>query len=462
MNKIILKRFCHILLVLSLLGCGSSSSPSRVSTGAISAKLVWGQKTGQSANKRVASVPSNVVTVRIIVTGPDMPGIQKDFPASAGQGVIDGVPVGSDRVVTVQGLDSGGALSYTGASSSVSVTAGQTTDVGTITMLPVAPTFSNAVLNGAWIISPQTAGQSLGRAYIVFDGKGGISDLSGFNTATPPGTYQVQTDGSFTLTVNYIPGHDPQTIASGKLASPTGGTLSIIQGKLAGETGRIIKVSNPALCRGKWSGLLTESSPSSVLHNIVFDVDGNGVVSSFTGLASPVSGKMFCETADAVAFFRTGETGPYDQLNIAGTLSGNNITGSFGTDTPGTNTGGTAALTRAVSPITLPPGSLSDVPPGDYSITINVCSSGICQSVTSFAVPNSDMNQFVLMLTDGLNMYFSQQAAVDCSQSGCTCPAAVVGYKPWNGSSFMVSVDFSVTCGGSTASASIQYIGTKI
>jgi hypothetical protein len=261
MKKLALIRYGYIILaVFSLLGCGSDSSISRVSMGSISAKIVWGQRIANSPDRSAASVPSGVVTVRIIVSGPDINDIQKDFPASAGEGIIDGVPVGTSRTVTVQGLDSSGIPNYQGSKTNVAVNAGQTTDVGIITLTP---------------------------------------------TPTP---------------------------------------------------------------------------------------------------------------------------GP--------------------TPTPAS--------------ITLPSGSLYEVPAGDYTITINVCAAGFCQTATSFPQSNIDSNNFAQSIVDSLNTYFTQQFSTDCSQSGCSCPVPAVNYMPWDGTSFTISVDLSITCGADTTSAMIQFVGTKM
>jgi hypothetical protein len=133
-----------MLLLIFLVGCGSGSTSTSGGTGSIAAKLEWG--TGKSSSIasslleffgiHSASAPPGVVTVRIIVTGPDMSGIQKDFPASDGKGLIEGVPAGNNRTVTAQGLDSGGNVAYHGLKGNIAVVSGQTTDIGTITMLP--------------------------------------------------------------------------------------------------------------------------------------------------------------------------------------------------------------------------------------------------------------------------------------------------------------------------------------
>lgn len=138
MRKSLLFKFCFVLLMITIIGCGSDSSTLSSNTGSIAAHLDWSGSRG-SAGIHSAAAPEGVVTVRIIVSGADMTDIQKNFPASDGQGQIDGVPAGSNRTVKAQGLNSDNSVTHEGSIGNVTVTAGQTTDVGTITMLPVTP-----------------------------------------------------------------------------------------------------------------------------------------------------------------------------------------------------------------------------------------------------------------------------------------------------------------------------------
>lgn len=129
-----------LMLVGILAGCsGSGSTTASTNTGSIKASLVWQEKT--SASKAVvqkATAPAGVVTVRVIVsadgdstfTNP----IQQDFAATANTGTISSIPAGTARNVTIQGLDASGVCIYQSVSSGIVITAGQTTDMGTITM----------------------------------------------------------------------------------------------------------------------------------------------------------------------------------------------------------------------------------------------------------------------------------------------------------------------------------------
>lgn len=458
--KDLLLKLCSVVLLVALTGCGSGSSFTSGGTGAITAKLEWSQakssSIGETLGIRPSTAPSGVVTVRIIVEGSDMANIQKDFPASDGKGLIDDVPAGTSRTITAQGLDSGGNVTFQGSIGNVTVVSGQTTDVGTITMLPVGgtPEFSNATLIGQWLLT-STQGKT---TYIVFDGNGGITEAGLFNMLTPPGNYQVQANGSLTITLNFL--HDPQTILSGALASSTTGAVTVTQGNDAGETGNIIKVSNLAACQGTWTGTLTESG--STTHAISFAIDGNGTGTSFTGFARPVSGKMFCEAGAAAAFFKTGETNSYDQIQISGVVSGNNITGTFDNDSPPPQPTGTVALTQGTSGGggALPAGFPTNVPAGDYRIDVSVCVQGNCFNGQPFTTTNNDINQFAQNLVDALNAAAAQHQT-SCSQAGISCNFTI-SYTPWNGTSFTITDNIMVTTANGTASASVIFTVTKI
>lgn len=126
-----------ILLAFTLSGCGSGGAAGQ-KTGSITAQLDWSKINGvKTAAAHTSTAPAGVVTVRIVVSGPGISTIQKDFDASLGQGQIDDVPVATDLTVTADGLNANGNLTAQGSVSNVTVVAGKTTDVGVITMIPI-------------------------------------------------------------------------------------------------------------------------------------------------------------------------------------------------------------------------------------------------------------------------------------------------------------------------------------
>ncbi len=136
-------RLMIFLTTLTLLGCGSSGSGSQTSstistdagTGAITVNLVWNNTSATATKAAASSLPAGVVTIRITVSAADMTNsIKQSLSASSGRNTITGVPVGTNRTLTVEALDATGVLSYKGSANNITVVSGQTTDAGTITM----------------------------------------------------------------------------------------------------------------------------------------------------------------------------------------------------------------------------------------------------------------------------------------------------------------------------------------
>ena len=142
-----IKTIILIGMLTILAGCGSGGSnfqtaglvPENQSTGKIALQIDWGSASKETA-KVVASAPTGVETVRIIVSGTGITSaVQMDFAAITGTGTVDGILVGTGRTLTAQGLNSSGTVTHQGTATNISVLAGQTTNVGTITMI-AAPT----------------------------------------------------------------------------------------------------------------------------------------------------------------------------------------------------------------------------------------------------------------------------------------------------------------------------------
>lgn len=155
------RSFFAVCLFTIIIGCSSGGSSSQGNytttaeqrTGNIAVKLDWGS-TSKTTAKSVSSTPAGVATVRIIISGSGIsPSLQKDFSAAAGTGTIDGVPVGTGRTLSAQGLDTSGTVTYQGTATNITVQAGQTTDAGTVTMQSV----TLASFNGTIVLGSPTA-----------------------------------------------------------------------------------------------------------------------------------------------------------------------------------------------------------------------------------------------------------------------------------------------------------------
>jgi phosphatidylethanolamine-binding protein (PEBP) family uncharacterized protein len=178
LSKIILP--CLLLLfgicLLTLIaGCSSGGSASQETvigtsdetTGAIAVKFV--------------SMPSSVVTIRIIVSGSGIsPDLQQEFTASAGTCTIDKVPAGSGRTVTAEALDTSNAITHKGAANNINVVAGHTADAGMITMNAAGG--SSTSMNTDQTVSDQAQSMT-----IAFDGLAFVTGSFCAQTFYPPG-----------------------------------------------------------------------------------------------------------------------------------------------------------------------------------------------------------------------------------------------------------------------------------
>lgn len=156
------KTIFFISLLLLLTGCSSSgtgnsgTSTTSQSTGSIAVKLDWGAVFKNTA-KSVSSAPTTITTVRIIISGSGIsPALEKDFTAASGSGTIEGVPVGTGRTLTAQGLDASGTVTYQGTTANISVQPGQTTDAGTIIMIAVSSPVTLGSFSGNIVLGSPT------------------------------------------------------------------------------------------------------------------------------------------------------------------------------------------------------------------------------------------------------------------------------------------------------------------
>jgi hypothetical protein len=130
-------------LALLLSACGGSHG-SGEGYGAITATLVWPPSSAAQPSLTVPNppshwvVPAGVVTIYAVVTADDIDDPpETDIAVSEGEsgtGIIEDVPVGTDRTLTVQGLDSSGNVRYQAVTEGITVTAGGTEDIGEVVM----------------------------------------------------------------------------------------------------------------------------------------------------------------------------------------------------------------------------------------------------------------------------------------------------------------------------------------
>ena len=149
-----------ISLFLSASACTNSNhSPS--GTGSVSFSVEWrGAPTKQPYEAGFRALDcdaAGVVSVEAHIFDENESYLTAGGPwlCSAHAGTIDNVPAGSNRKVVVSGKDSNGNLLYSGAVTGITVTAGQTTNAGTIVVEPY-----NSSLNPPSLTTP-TDGETL-------------------------------------------------------------------------------------------------------------------------------------------------------------------------------------------------------------------------------------------------------------------------------------------------------------
>ena len=140
---------CILCLVSMITGCGGGGSSTTtsgtsntggqtVTTGSIALKLTVANAKTVAKTVAASALPAGVTTVRVSVTAPDiLTTVQQDFAVATivnDTVTITGVPFGTNRTVTVKGLDASGSETYQGTCSNITVTAGTTTNAGSVTL----------------------------------------------------------------------------------------------------------------------------------------------------------------------------------------------------------------------------------------------------------------------------------------------------------------------------------------
>jgi uncharacterized delta-60 repeat protein len=143
-----------------------------------------------------------VVTVRGIISAPDIVDVSQDFDASLGKGTISNVPAGSDRTLTLRGLDTAGTVLYEGVTTGITVVGGQTTDAGPVEMVakvaPLAPSGVSATAGNAQVTISWGAVSGATSYNLYFGTTTGVTKTTGTKVAgvTSPSTHTGLTNGT--------------------------------------------------------------------------------------------------------------------------------------------------------------------------------------------------------------------------------------------------------------------------
>lgn len=320
-----------ILLLTVLTGCGSDGEDAMTGDGygGIAFRAVWNESpaaeqaaAASSAVIRAAAMPVSVVTVRLIVTGPGMNPMRKDFAASLHTGSIPGVPVGSGRVLTMQGRDSSGTQLYEGSSTNISVAKGQNTDAGTVVLNPVVNLIpvANAgpdqnVISGSVITLDGSTSNDANSDPLTYSWSfvskptGSAATLSNATLVKP--TFAADKDGNYVLQLIVNDGSVNSTADSVTITAATGNSApvanagidqNITTGSMVTLDGSTSSDANSDILVYSWSFVSKPTGSTATLNNatavkptFTADKDGNyllqlivndGKVSSSTDTAT--------------------------------------------------------------------------------------------------------------------------------------------------------------------------------
>lgn len=444
----VIAAFLLFTLLVALAGCGGGSSQNSSSatsgTGAIAVKVALDSGTGNVTKADV----NDITTIRFIVSGPGMAAITQDFAASAGKGVIDGVPVGTGRLLTVQGLTVAGSIISSGEAKNITVIANQTSDVGTVTLSPV----------GIYSISGRVTLQNGSPL-------AGVTISTGSKSATSmtDGSYSISglNNGSYTLTASLNGYHFDVASIGVNINNASVSNIDFgaypnnysISGKVAsGNTG----LAGVTISTGSYSAT-TLSDGSFTITNVP-----NG---SYT-LTPTLSGYGFSPANVQVTVNNANVTGQnFTATQVAATysISGKVTSGSAGLSGVTVSVGNYSATSQADGTYTI-----NNVPNGSYTLVPSL--SGYTFSPASSAVTVNNANVTGQNFTatasggggaTGSSAYFPTTVGntwtYDSSDTSGYLGSQTMTVSKVNGSTFTLVGTVSSTSAGSTYTTNLTH-----
>lgn len=444
-------------LFLFLTGCGGGgSSSSTAGTGAITAKIVAASPSQTVLQKASAALFQksgitttlpDAVTIRLSVSGPGMGTISKEFPVADGKGTVDGVPVGTGRLLVVEALNASGTAVYGAKVNNITVTEGQTSDTGTVTLTPLN-VFTTAMLSGR-TLSFNTSEPESGS--ITYNIDGTFSRTSYTFAKTTTGTWSINSSGQLLL-------NDSDSTVS---------TVTLTNSSSTAMTASV-NVSRP---NGSSSNIITSFAASTGTTN--YSISGKVTIngSGMAGVSIATNGISTTTLADGSYTISGLQNGNYtltasnnDYLftpsSIATTVNNANVTEQNFTATivapstysiSGTVTSGGSALSGVT--ITTSGGSTTTLADGTYTInglqngnyTLTASKSGYSFTPTSLAVTVNGANV--------INKTFTGTTTVPSTYS-------ISGKVTCSGNSGISDVIVTATLAASSYSATTQSDGS--
>lgn len=176
--------------------------------------------------------------------------------------------------------------------------------------------YSNASWNGPWIIS----GNGI-QNYLVFNGSGLILEAGKIGATGGQGTYSINPAGIISGTIVYGVSTVPFT---GSFSNDSTATISV------GLSFTVNKVKNLGAAGGVWGNQLDQTVGGTSTKNMTFEVDANGDVVNASGFTGPVSGKVYATNGKVAGLINTGESAPWNQIQLNGTsFTGTSMSGTM-------------------------------------------------------------------------------------------------------------------------------------
>ena len=242
------------LFILLLSACGSETRSDATGDGSIAFGIEW-QKNPASSNSKLLLSPSDcsdISTVEAKVYDANNINIANGGPwvCSAHSGTITGVPSGSNVRLVILAKNAAGDILYYGEQTAITVTAGQTTNVGPITASSFSPTGVTATAGNAQVTISWTSVTGATSYNIYWSTTTGVTKTTGTKilNATNPFTHTGLTNGTtyfYVVTAvdaNGESAESAQVSATPTSTAPTTFTLTIT--KAGTGTGTV--TSSPA------------------------------------------------------------------------------------------------------------------------------------------------------------------------------------------------------------------------
>jgi chitodextrinase len=217
----------YMMLIFLISGCGGGSddslSPGLSETGSASFNVAWHdapvvQASGNNLMPAAEPVPVDCESIQNIICEvrdeSDAPLVSESFVCGAGHGTIDNIPVGANRKFVVLGEDPAGNILYHGVTPGITISAGQTSDVGTIDtyyFIPTglsATTVSSSQISLTWNASASTdadVGYNVYRGVELLDS---VTSNSYSDTGLSPSTQYCYTVSAYDAGENGAEGYE--------------------------------------------------------------------------------------------------------------------------------------------------------------------------------------------------------------------------------------------------------------